>query len=87
MGRFFRSRTAEGGGVPPRIKQVILGGLLGFGWGTLMWLITGADGGSRVWLYIAITTAMIGGGVAAIFGAVGVRRRGERVSPRVGKKK
>jgi hypothetical protein len=33
--------------------------------------------------YLVLSTAMIGCGVAAIFGANEVRRRGERVTPRV----
>jgi len=75
---------------PPRVLQVGLGVLLGFGWGTLMWIIAevaGRDSGWRGWLYVAITCAMIGGGVAAIFGATGARRRGERVMPRLGRRK
>jgi hypothetical protein len=62
---------------------VLVGCVIGFVWGTLMWLITGMDGGARVWGYLAITMAMIGGGVAAVFGAWGVRRRGERITPKV----
>jgi len=73
----------EKGGDSNRLVWVIYGFLLGFGWGTLMWAITGATGGVTVWLYISLTMAMIGGGVAAIFGARNARRKGERISPRI----
>jgi hypothetical protein len=60
--------------------------LLGFAWGSLMWLITTAfgqnTGGVRGWLYIALSMAMIGGGIAAVFGAAGAKKGGERISPR-----
>ena len=69
------------------IDREVAGILLGFAWGTLMWLVTGMDGGARIWAYIAITSAMIGGGAAGIFGAVGVRRKGERISPTLKKKR
>ncbi len=60
-----------------------LGALFGFAFGTLMWVITGLKGDWHVWLYLALTTAMLGCGVAAAFGASTVRKRGERVSPRL----
>ena len=66
-----------------RPLQLAVGVALGFAWGTVMWLITGAEHGVRLWLYLAISMAMIGGGVAAFFGAFGAKRRGERVSPRL----
>ena len=66
----------------PRVLQVLMGAILGFAWGSILWLIKGQQGGPRIWLYIALTSAMIGCGVAAIFGARIVRRQGERVSPR-----
>ncbi len=60
---------------------------LGFAWGSLMWglvtLFGQETGGVKGWLYIAVSMAMIGGGVSAIFGAFGARSRGERISPRV----
>lgn len=74
----------------PRAMIVGLGVLLGFAWGTIMWLIfeiIGRDSGARGWAYLAITMAMIGGGVAAIFGASGARRRGERITPKLSRKK
>jgi hypothetical protein len=66
-----------------RLKAIGVGVLLGFAWGTVMWAILSREGGVRLWLYFAITTAMIGGGAAGIFGAVGARRRGEKVTPKV----
>ncbi|MGD9695202.1 MAG: hypothetical protein AB7V42_06025 [Thermoleophilia bacterium] len=69
-----------------RFRLLLIGAALGAGWGSLMWAIialTGEGSGVRGWLYIAVTTAMIGAGVAAIFGAGMVRRRGERVTPQV----
>jgi uncharacterized membrane protein YczE len=68
---------------PPRLVTVAVGALIGFVFGSLMWLITGLQGGVRVWAYLAITTAMIGCGVSAAFGAAGARKRGERISPKV----
>ncbi len=67
---------------PSRLLTVAVGALIGFVFGSLMWLITGLQGGVRLWAYLAITTAMIGCGVSAAFGAAGVRKRGERISPR-----
>jgi hypothetical protein len=71
---------------PSRFATLGMGVLLGAVWGSLMWLIfelAGRDSGPRGWAYLAISMAMIGGGVAAIFGAGAARRRGERVSPRL----
>lgn len=63
------------------------GMLLGFVWGSIMWglvtLLGQKSGGVKGWLYIAVGMAMIGAGVAAFFGAIGARRRGERISPRI----
>lgn len=76
---------------PPRPQSrwlSLLGGMvLGFIWGTLMWglvtLFGQNSGGSKGWLYIAVSMAMIGGGVSAIFGAFGARGRGERIGPKI----
>jgi hypothetical protein len=76
-------RMDEKGGDASRLTMVAVGLALGFAFGTIMWAVRGADGSWTVWLYIAVTTAMIGGGVAALFGAVGVKRKGERLSPRI----
>ena len=63
------------------------GGLtIGFVWGTFMWLITGMQGDVKVWMYLALTMAMIGGGIAAIFGAMNARKKGERITPRIAPK-
>ena len=69
-----------------RWVTLTLGVLLGFVWGSVMWgfatLIGQDTGGVKGWLYLAMSIAMIGGGIAAVFGAVGAKRGGERVSPR-----
>lgn len=65
-----------------RLAVIGMGAGLGFAFGTLMWVITGLQGDWRVWLYLAITTAMLGGGVSAAFGAMAIRKSGERVTPR-----
>jgi hypothetical protein len=76
-------RVSEKGGDNSRIKWVGGGFVIGFAWGTVMWLITGMQGDAKVWIYLALTMAMIGGGVAAIFGAMNARKKGERISPRM----
>jgi hypothetical protein len=71
---------------PSRVATVVTGIVLGAVWGTVMWGITelaGQDSGVRGWAYLTLTIAMLGGGVAAIFGAVGATRRGERIAPRL----
>ena len=71
--------------VAPRALIVLGGAALGAFWGFAMWGITtlaGQDSGARGLAYLMLTTAMIGCGIAAIFGAFGARRRGERVTPR-----
>lgn len=69
-----------------RTRVVLLGVALGAAWGSVMWLvfeIAGRDSGARGWAYLAFTIALMGGGVAAVFGATGAKRSGERISPRV----
>lgn len=81
-----RKDTAEErAGAPQRSRLAIvgLGVLIGLAWGTVMWLLTGRDNGLTGWLYLALTIAMLGGGVAAFFGATGAARRGERLGPRL----
>ena len=77
----------KGRGLPSnRAALVGLGVLLGGAWGGVMWLVSvllGRDAGIGDLLYLAITMAMIGGGVAAIFGASLARRRGEQVTPKL----
>ncbi len=79
--------TGAGDGNPEyrtlnRFTVMGMGAGLGFLFGTLMWVITGLQGDWRVWLYLAITTAMLGGGVSAAFGAMAIKKTGERVTPR-----
>lgn len=65
---------------------VALGALVGVVWGVVMWALTslaGQESGGRGLVYLALTMGMIGAGVAAIFGAFIVARRGERVTPRL----
>ncbi len=76
----------EKGNDNSRVKWVGGGFVLGFLWGSVMWLITGMQGGAMVWIYLALTMAMIGGGVAAIFGLRTARKRGERILPRISPK-
>jgi hypothetical protein len=69
-----------------RIAVVLTGVLLGAIWGTVMWglfELLGRDTGLRGWAYLAFTVAMLGGGVAAFFGATGAARRGERIGPKL----
>jgi len=75
---------------PSRIKVVGVGALLGAAWGAAMWGIfvaTGKSANTGVLAYLMLSTAMIGGGVAAVFGVSDVRKRGDRVGPRMRKKK
>jgi hypothetical protein len=68
-----------------RWRIVLTGVVLGALWGVVMWGINAAihhSSSGVVFLYLVLTMAMIGGGVAAFFGAVGIKRGGESVSPR-----
>ena len=72
--------------LPTRVAILLTGAGLGAAWGSVMWLIfelAGRESGVRGWAYLAITLAMIGAGVAAVFGANTARKRGERVAPRL----
>jgi hypothetical protein len=78
--------TSGGRRLPPRITLLLTGAGLGAAWGSVMWLIfevAGRDSGASGWAYLTITLALIGAGVAAIFGANAARKRGERVTPRL----
>jgi hypothetical protein len=80
------SPQADQGRVPSRVLVLATGAVLGLAWGSVMWLIfeaAGRDSGVRGWAYLAVTMAMIGGGVAAIFGANAARKRGERIAPKL----
>jgi hypothetical protein len=71
---------------PSRIRTVLIGVGVGAAWGAIMWAIMSAlhqNASLQIFLYLVFTTAMIGGGVAAFFGAAGVRRGGDRVTPRI----
>ena len=73
-----------------RIALVGLGALVGGAWGAIMWVITtllGQDPGITMLPYLAVTMAMIGGGIAGIFGASTAHRRGERVTPKLRRRK
>ncbi|WP_217914860.1 hypothetical protein [Miltoncostaea marina] len=81
-----REPAAPAQRAPSRVAIVLAGAVLGAAWGSIMWLIfelAGRESGVRGWAYLAITMAMIGAGVAAIFGAGAARRRGERLGPRL----
>ncbi len=69
-----------------RFALVLAGVVLGALWGLVMWglaTLLGNDSGVRGLVYLVLTMAMLGGGVAAFFGVFGVVRRGERVAPRI----
>jgi len=73
-----------------RLALVGIGVLAGAMWGAVMWLLTtllGQESGLAGFGYMIVTMAMIGGGVAGIFGASMVRRRGERVAPKLRRRK
>jgi hypothetical protein len=68
-----------------RMRTVALGVVLGALWGAAMWgifTLLGQQTSGRSLAYLIISTGMIGGGVAAIFGVNQVRQRGERVTPK-----
>lgn len=87
---FVMAKSSSGSPrVAPRALIVIGGAALGAFWGFVMWGITtlaGQDSGPRGLAYLMLTTAMIGCGVAAFFGAFGARKRGERITPKVRRK-
>lgn len=79
------NKTAAPPEAPNRWRVVLTGVVLGAVWGVIMWGINAAihhSSNGVVFLYLVLTMAMIGGGVAAFFGAMGIRRGGERISPR-----
>lgn len=86
MAKRVDSAPPAEGRLPSRVLVLATGVLLGLAWGSVMWLIfelAGRDSGVRGWAYLAVTMAMIGGGVAAVFGASSARKRGERVAPKL----
>ena len=69
-----------------RLRIVLWGVALGAVWGAVMWgafELMGRESGVRGLAYLSLTIAMLGGGAAAVFGAINVKREGERISPRV----
>jgi uncharacterized membrane protein YczE len=66
-----------------RLIKLVGGWLIGFAWGSLLWLITGMKDGAHGWAFAAITCAIIGFGVAAFFGATQAKQHGERIGPRL----
>ena len=73
-----------------RLRIVLTGVILGALWGAVMFGINAAIHGSAngaVFAYLVITMAMLGGGVAAFFGARNVRRSGESIGPGFRKRK
>lgn len=71
---------------PNRVLVILTGIVIGAVWGTVMWgifALAGQNSGLSGWAYLTISIAMLGAGVAAFFGAVGASRRGERISPRI----
>jgi hypothetical protein len=80
-----RRSSPAASGLPPRIQQLLLGAAIGAAWGVVLWVIsqfTGSDNGVAALAYVVLVCAMIGGGVAAVFGGNQARKRGERVLPR-----
>jgi hypothetical protein len=82
-----RAKAAPAPAKPPsRALIVLTGAVLGAVWGTIMWAIfalAGDGNGVAGWAYVTISVAMIGCGVAAVFGASSARKRGERIGPRL----
>ena len=71
--------------LPPRLLALFIGAGIGALWGAVMWgigLMLGHDYTASTLLYLMITTAMIGGGVASVFGALNARKKGEKVMPK-----
>ena len=64
--------------------MVLIGVALGAIWGAILAGIASINGGVNAAsaAYAVLTCAMIGGGIAALFGAFRMARRGERVLPK-----
>jgi hypothetical protein len=70
--------------MPERIRMVLIGVALGAAWGAILALLaalTGSVTAASV-AFSVLTCGMIGGGIAALFGAFRVARRGEKIMPR-----
>jgi hypothetical protein len=76
---------------PPNRFRIVLAGIgIGAVWGAVMWAIMSGihqSASVSVFVYLVLTTSMIGGGVAAFFGVAGVRRTGDRITPRLRRRK
>ena len=73
-------------GLPWRLRQLLLGAVIGLIWGVVLWVFGGLVNGEfelRPLILISIASAMIGGGVASVFALFGAKERGERVFPRL----
>lgn len=70
--------------MPERIRMVLIGVGLGAAWGVVLATIAGLTGSISVasFAYAVLTCGMIGGGIAALFGAFRVAQRGEKVMPK-----
>ena len=70
--------------MPERVRMVLIGVALGGVWGAILAGLAALNDGvsTASAAYAVLTCAMIGGGIAALFGAFRVARRGERVTPK-----
>lgn len=70
--------------MPERVRMVLIGVALGAAWGAVLATIAAVTGSVSVagFAYAVLTCGMIGGGIAALFGAFRISRRGERVMPK-----
>jgi uncharacterized membrane protein len=73
-------------GLPWRLRQLLLGAVIGLAWGVLLWIFGGLVNGEfelRPLILVSFASAMIGGGVASVFALFTAKERGERVFPRL----
>lgn len=70
--------------MPERVRMVLIGVALGAVWGAILATIAALTGSitAASFAYSILTCGMIGGGIAALFGAFRVSRRGEKVMPK-----
>ncbi len=83
-----RTAAAAGPGarMSPRVRQVLLGAMLGGVWGLLVWLLSLALGDSAVLLlavYLVVVCSLIGATVAGVMGIAKDRKRAGRTSVRL----
>ena len=67
-----------------RLLLLAAGWTIGFLWGSVLWAGLIRQGGVAGWLYAAVTCAMLGFGISAVYGAASAMRDGQRVGPRLG---